>query len=436
MRRRELLKGGGLALGASLLPFPPAGRGGAAEEAAAPARPLSPDSSWEEVRGEFDLDPTLVHMAGFYLASHPRSVRAAIERHRRGFEADPAGYLDGNSERSERGLRRAAAEYLAAQPDTLAITDSTTMGLGLVYGGLELAAGQEILTTTHDHVSSLMALTFRARRTGAPLRQVALYDAPATATADSIVERFAAAVGPRTRVVAVTWVHSGTGVKLPIRRLAEALARRNADRDPADRALLFVDGVHGFGVDDETVESLGCDAFIAGTHKWIFGPRGTGLVWANPAAWAATAPTIVTFDPMWRHGDPQAMPAAAWMTPGGFKAFEHRWAVEEAFDFHLALDKSRVAERIRGLVARTRQGLAEMPRVRVATPAAADLSAGILCFEVDGLDPRQVVAGLRRRGIVASVTPGFYERSYARLAPGLLTLEADVERTLVAVRAL
>lgn len=424
-----------MALGASVLPFAPAGRDSAAP-APAPAKPASAESSWEEVRAEFDVDPDLVHMAGFYLASHPRSVRQAIERHRRGLEADPVSYLDDNVERFETGLRGAAADYLAADPDALAITDSTTMGLGLVYGGLALAEGQEILTTTHDHMASFGALRYRAQRSGAALRQVALYDAPQAATASAIVERLTAALRPQTCIVAVTWVHSGTGVKLPIRRLADALASANAERAPAERALLFVDGVHGLGVDDETVESLGCDGFIAGTHKWIFGPRGTGLAWANPRGWAATSPTIVTFDPMWRHGDPWAMPPAAYMTPGGFKAFEHRWAVEEAFRFHLALGKPRVAARIHQLNRLLKEGLAETPRVHVRTPMSDDLSGGIVCFEVDGLDPHQVVAGLRRRGIVASVTPGFYERSYARLAPGLLTLEADVERTLAAVRAL
>lgn len=434
MRRRDFLRGGGLALGASVLPFASADRRSAA--APAPAKPVSAESSWEEIRAEFDLAPDLVHMAGFYLASHPRTVRRAIERHRRGLEADPVSYLDDHVERFETGLRRAAADYLAADPDALAITDSTTMGLGLVYGGLVLAEGQEVLTTTHDHMASLGALRYRAQRSGTPLRQVALYDAPEAASAEQIVGRLTGSLRPQTRIVAVTWVHSGTGVKLPIRRLADALARVNADREPDDRALLFVDGVHGFGVDAETVESLGCDCFIAGTHKWIFGPRGTGLVWANPRAWAATRPTIVTFDPMWRHGDPQAMPPAASMTPGGFKAFEHRWAAEEAFRFHLSIGKPRVAARIHQLNRSVKEGLAEAPRVHVRTPMSDDLSAGIVCFEVDGLDPHQVVAGLRRRGIVASVTPGFYERSYARLAPGLLTLEADVERTLAAVRAL
>src|SRR5207245_34234 len=111
-------------------------------------------------------------------------------------------------------------------------------------------------------------------RTG---RAVSLYANPATATEEEITEAVVRALKPRTRVVAVTWVHSCTGVKLPIRRIADALAEVNAQRDDGDRALLCVDGVHGIGVDDATMADLGCDFFVAGTHKWMFGPRATGL---------------------------------------------------------------------------------------------------------------------------------------------------------------
>ena len=68
------------------------------------------------------------------------------------------------------------------------------------------------------------------------------------------------------------------------------------------------------------------------------------------------------------------------------------------------------------------------------TPLADELSAGIVCFEVAGLPPEAVVAGLRERGIVASVTP--YATRYARLAPGLLNSPEEVEATLGAVRGI
>jgi selenocysteine lyase/cysteine desulfurase len=428
MNRRAFLVGTGTAVALSSRAAQSASPSVAAGAPAADA--------WAKLKAEFELDPKLVHMSSFFLTSHPRPVREALEAHRRGLDANAFHYIEDNIVRLETDVRKAAAEYLQVEADDLALTDSTTQGLGLVYGGLQLREGDEILTTTHDHIVTHLSLQYRARRTGNPLRQVALYDAPPQADADAIAARFEKALGPKTRAVAVTWVHSGTGVKLPIQRLAAALARWNAGRAEADRALLFVDGVHGLGIEDETMASVGADVFIAGTHKWIFGPRGTGFVWSKRAAWTATAPIIPSFDPMWRTGPPQSIPPAAFMTPGGFHSFEHRWALGPAFRLHLGLGKAKVADRIHELNRWCKEELAKMPRVKVKTPAATTLSAGLICFEVDGLEPHAVVEKLRAQGVVASVTPGFYTPAYARLAPSLMTVEADVERTLAAVRAL
>ena len=71
-------------------------------------------------------------------------------------------------------------------------------------------------------------------------------------------------------------------MRLPIRAISGALAEIEQKRDAQDRILLVVDGVHGLGCVDESVADLGADFFCAGTHKWIFAPRGTGLIWAQP----------------------------------------------------------------------------------------------------------------------------------------------------------
>jgi isopenicillin-N epimerase len=435
MRRRDFLVRTGAGLGGAAGILAGCGATGA-NGGANGSPPHTGPWTWEAVKSEFAVDPDLVHMTSFFLASHPRAVREALDEHRRALDDNPVHYLEENVRKYEVALRRAAADYFGAQPDDFAITNSTTMGLGLVYGGLELRVGQEILTTTHDHIATHMALEHRAQRTRAPVRKVSLYRDSAQATADEIVANLERSLKPNTRIVAVTWVHSGTGVKLPIRRMADVVARANASRAEDDRALLCVDGVHGFGIEDVTAADLGCDFFIAGTHKWIFGPRGTGLVWGKPSAWPVTGPTIPTMDPFWREGPAKSMPAAAWMSPGGFQPFEHRWAVEPAFRFHLAIGKQRVAARIHELNRMAKQEMAKMPRIKVRTPMADDLSAGIVCFDVAGMSPYQAVERLHERDIVASVAPSFYSPLHARLAPSLLTLEADVERTMAAVRDL
>jgi len=329
--------------------------------------------------------------------------------------------------RYEAAVLRAAASYLGADPADIALTDSTSMGLALLYNGIDLRAGQEAIATRHDFFVTRETLRARAARVGASYREISLYDEQREAISENeIVQRALAAITPRTRVLALTWVHSSTGVKLPIRQIADGLAQLNARRDARERVLLCVDGVHGFGVEDATVTRLGCDFFVAGCHKWLCGPRGTGLVWGKPQAWPFATPTIPSFTSTGTPGSAS--------TPGGYHSFEHRWALAQGFAFQRWIGKARVQARTHTLNTRFKNALAAMSHVRLYTPRAERLSAGIVCFDVRGLAPPEVVARLRARRIIATVTP--YVPSYARVSPSIVNTPAELDRALAAIRSL
>jgi selenocysteine lyase/cysteine desulfurase len=382
---------------------------------------------WAAVRDLFSLSRNLLHFGGLYLASHPAPVQQAIDEYRAGLNDNPVDFLHQQQAALEAGVLRAAATYTGASPADIALTDSTTMGLGLLYTGLALQPGQEIITTLHDFYATHESLRLAALRNGARVRRIPLYQRIDTVSEDEIVQSVAQALTPATRILAGTWVHSSTGLKLPLRRIADVVANANAQRDPSDRVLLCVDGVHGIGVEDVTISELGCDFFVAGCHKWLFGPRGTGFVWGNgEAAWSNVLPTIPTF------GDGRTEGSVH--TPGGFHSFEHRWALRAAFDLHQQIGRARIAARIHDLNTQLKQGLAAMSNVRLYTPMDDNLSAGLVCFDVNGLAPQAVVDRLHERGIVATVTP--YANSYARLAPGLLNSPEEVDTVLAAIRTL
>lgn len=403
-----------------------------------PAAALPPDDEWARVRAEFNLSPKYIHLAGFLLASHPRPVREAIERHRRALDDNPALYVEQHFGVFDE-VQKAAAAYLGAKPEEIALTDSTTMGLAILYAGLPLAAGDELITTTHDHYATHESLRLATLRAAAELRKVPLYERSSEATPEAMAAAIQKAITSRTRVVAITWVHSSTGVRTPVRAIADRIAAANAQRAPEQRILLCVDGVHGFGVEDVTMADLGCDFFSAGTHKWIFGPRGTGILWGRAEHWARLRPTIPSFGrsayEAWMKGAEAQQPTTADMvSPGGFHSFEHRWALGEAFQFHLGIGKRKVAERIHELNRQCKQGLAGMNKVTLHTPQRDDASAGIITFEIAGLEPKAIVDRLLEKGIVASTTP--YATSYARLAPGLLNTPQEIERTLAELKAM
>jgi selenocysteine lyase/cysteine desulfurase len=433
MLRREFLGAAGLALGATAYV---SGSGVAA--AAAPTSTAIEPGDWVALRNLFPLTRDYIQLSTFLLASHPKPVSDEIDRHRRGLDENPSDYWHEHFETIDGEVSAAAARYMGGQGRQIALTDSTTMGLGLVYSGLKLRPGDEILQTTHDHYSTDLSLANRAERTGAKVRRISLYEDPATISEDSIVSNLQKGISDATQVVAVTWVHSSTGVKLPLRAMADAIGEINQKRAEEDQILFCVDGVHGFGVEDQDVSKLGCDFFIAGTHKWIFGPRGTGVVWGNDRAWQQSVSVIPSFSAsynVWLGLETQNnVPVGEHMTPGGFHSFEHRWALPAAFDLHLQLNKARVQARIHQLNTQTKEGLAKMPHVKLYTPKSSELSSGLVCFDVDGVDAGEVVARMHDKGIIMSSTP--YRNSYARFAPSLLNNENEIDRALAGIAAM
>ena len=109
-------------------------------------------------------------------------------------------------------------------------------------------------------------------------------------------------------------------------------------------------------------------------------------------------------------------------------------ALTQAFQLHQEIGKPRVAARIHELSRQFKEGLASMRHVELHTPQSEELSAGLICFDVGGLRPGEVVQRLRERRIIATVTP--YATSYARVAPGLLNSPEEVETALRAIRTL
>ena len=411
------------------------------------AKPRAPVDlkDWKSVRGEFKLAPDYIHLALFFLASHPEPVRQAIEQYREKIDANPLLTIDSavfeqTDENIPQQVCRALASYIGGDPQDIALTQNTTTGLALLYHGLPLREGDEILTTAHDHYSHHESIRLATGRCGATWRKIPLFDSYNSISPDEIAQRVRKAIRPNTRAVGVTWVHSSSGVRLPIAQIAQSVADANRDREEKDRVLLIVDGVHGLGVEDPKITALGCDAFAAGTHKWMFGPRGTGFVWAKPAVWQKMRPVIPSFFSLEPYGAwqedqaPQTPPHAAWFSPGGFQAFEHYFALPAAVRFHQDIGPTRITARIHELNGQMKEGLARMPNIQLYTPRDENLSAGMVCFDVKGIKPDQAVKRLLDQRIIASTTP--YRLSYARVACGVVNTPQEVDMVLRAIRQL
>jgi selenocysteine lyase/cysteine desulfurase len=396
--------------------------------------------SWEDIRAEFDLASEYIHLgAAQFLTSHTRVVRAAIDRYGRSIDAHPVLYVEQNEHALMQRVRDAAARTMGVtDSNEIALTDSTTMSLALLYAGLPLVEGDAVVTTDHEHYSHLESLRGLEQRRGIRICRVVLYDGrAATVQPDALVQRLVEAVTPATRAIGVTWVHSDTGLRFPVRQLADALKPINQRRASNRQVILCVDGVHGFGIETDSMAELGCDFFASGTHKWIHGPRGTGLLWGRMSAWRdihRVVPSFTETMDAYAENDPLPEMNGTQFTPGGFHSLEYRWAAADAFEFRQQIGEQRIRARIHELSARCREGLSKMAHVTLHTPMSADLSSGIVAFEIDGLDSKTARRRLLDQRVITTVAP--YPSSLLRLTPGMFNTTDEVEAGLEAIRRL
>lgn len=427
MDRRKFLRNAGLSLGSAVVA--PRSIQSFTHAAAHPASKTL--DTWAKVRSDFALDHSHIQMAQMLLASHPSRVRDAIAGYRKAFDTNPATFWEEKWIEAEQVVTKAASRYMECETGEIALTDSTTQGVALLLNGFKLTSDDEVLSTTHDHYITDESIDYACAKRGASVKRIDEYADPASVTVDEVVSNISNAINNKTRLVVVTWVHSCTGVKLPIRAIAEAIADLNKSR--SKRIYFMVDGVHGFGNQAEAVSSLGCDFFAAGTHKWIFGPRGTGIAYARRNAWDFVEPTIPPF---------REYPYLRWLevptegeltfgdafTPGGFHAFDHRWALNEAFEYQLDIGRENVHARTTRLNTQLKEGISHIKHIKLHTPLDPALSAGINCFEVEGYSELESVEYLHKKHIIASSSP--YRISYARLTPCIINTEAEVDKCL------
>ena len=391
----------------------------------APAAPLFKGADkWRQLRELFPLDRDTAHFANFLITAHPRPVQQAIDFYRQEIDRNPAALMDWESQyewKREGEVRDWAARYLEVRPRQIALTGSTTEGLGMIYGGLQVAADQEILTTEHEHYSTPKTLAFRSQRQGTRVRKLRLFKNPWEISRDQVLTTIDQAIRPETRVLGMTWVHSGSGVKLPVSEIGDIVRRHNRDRDESRRILYVVDGVHGFGVDDMRFADFNCDYFISGTHKWMFGPRGTGIICAASEKLGPLTPTFATFS--------QDEDFATIMTPGGYHAFEHRWAAGKAFELHLQLGKAEVQARIHQLNDYLKERLLEHKQIQLVTPRSNEFSAGFTFFRIADRDPDAVAAWLCDNKVMVDAVSRDVG-PVIRFAPGLLNNEQEIDRAM------
>jgi len=337
---------------------------------------LPDEAHWRKIRTQFSLREDLAFLNTGTCGPVPHVVLDVRERYDRELAADPTNNFRSSELAS---VRRRLAEFVNASPDEIALTHSTTEGLNLFAHGLDWKSGDEVLLGTQEHFSAHEAYQSLERRYGI---RIVWVEIPATPdSVEHLVSLYARVITPRTRVLAVSEVTYTTGLRAPLKELAD-LAHGHG-------VLISVDGAQSFGVIPLDVRASGVDHHAGPGQKWLLAGTGTGFSYLRKDLHEKVWPLTGYVDSKGAGG--RGAPPGNRYERSGQVNIPASLGVAAAVDFQNAIGKENIQARAWQLTGQLRDGLKRIPGISQVTPSEPRLSAAITVFTIRNGAPSQVL---------------------------------------------
>lgn len=360
-----------------------------------PELPSTPKELWQWVRTQALLEPMIAFLD---TAVGGPTWRASMANEYRAREIQSAQIATlSRGERWVQESTRIAARvgaFCGCEADEVLFTRGAGEALGMVANGIDLAAGDEVLTTTLEHPAAIAPWLVLARRRGIAVKQIAL-PSPMSGPEEAL-GLFAGAVTDRTKVLCFSHVNYADGTLMPVKDLCQFARQRNI--------TTVVDGAQALGMVELDLHELGCDFYAGSLHKWLGGSHGTGLLYVRremldrlwpttPRGLDASPPIAFATQSPANEGVPAALHKLGNAVPMLWPALR---GSEVAMDLQQHINRARIEARTRELAIYTRLRMQQLPGIELLTPARPGLWAGLLTARFAGRSADSLAAALQR----------------------------------------
>src|SRR5258708_4535353 len=375
-----------------------------------PEEAATDEDYWATIQNSFSVTRGIINLNNGGVSPSPRIVTEALVRYIWEQEDETYYTMGQILEPQSENIRTGLAELFGCDREEIAITRNASESLEILLMGMDFKPGDEILTTTQDYPRMLTTLRQRERREGLKLKLIQIPIPPKNL--DEITAAFEKGITNRTRLILMAHQINITGQITPVKAVCELARARGIET--------IVDGAHSFGQFDFKQKDLGCDYFGTSLHKWLFAPKGTGLLyvkrdkieklWPLMAAETKQAPDIRKFEEIGTHS---AAP---------------KLAIGEALLFHNGIGGKRKEARLRYLSRYWMNRLKDAPNVRFNTSFDPAQSCAIANVNIEGTNPSAIGSYLFDKHRIFT-TPIIHEEFKGiRITPNVYTTIGELDR--------
>ena len=328
------------------------------------------ESFWQEVQQAFTMDRSLINLDNAWTCPSPRVVTEAVVRYIWRQEQIPSQQWIHDFEKRWVTVKTGLAKLYGVPTEEVAILHNATEALKTVLYGIELDAGDEVITTLWDYDTLRQTLMHRKERDN--IKPVIIDFSMPAESMDVLVEVFERAITPKTRLIMVSHMAYQNGQVFPVKRIRDMAHQYGVE--------VLVDGAHSFAHLADTHQDIQADYYGTSLHKWLFAPKGTGMLHIPKDKIGKIKPLMTGNWPEWR----DSMEKYEYV---GTKSMAPFMAISEAITFHNAIGSKRKEERLRYLTHYWAEQLQSIPKIRLYTSLEHEASCGIATVGIEGTHP-------------------------------------------------
>ena len=363
---------------------------------------------WREIQSAFTLDRNIINLNNGGVSPSPRVVQESMRRALEFSNIAPARTMWAVLEPEVETVRQRLAADFGCDPEEMDITRNASEALENVQQGLDLKAGDEVLTTDQDYPRMITTWKQRERREGIVLKTISFPTPPPSL--DDLAERFERAITPRTRVIHFCHITNLTGQIFPVQRICQLARSRGIEA--------IVDGAHAYAQFPFKHADLDCDYYGVSLHKWLLAPHGTGFLYVRKSkigkVWPLMAAPVEMTDNIRKFEEIGTHPAA-----------NHN-AISDALEFHTAIGVERKAARLRYLRSLWTDLLTRLPHVSTPTSSDPRQSCGIGLLSVEGKEPGPLADQLWEKYRILTVGIVHPQFKGLRITPNVYTTVPEI----------
>ena len=375
-----------------------------------PQQAAMDEDYWSIIQNAFSVTRGIINLNNGGVSPSPRIVTEALVRYIWQQEDATAYTMWQLLEPQSETIRTGLAEAFGCDREEIAITRNASESLEILLMGMDFKSGDEILTTTQDYPRMLTTLRQREKREGLVLKLIKIPVPPRNL--DEITSAFERGITSRTRLILIMHQVNVTGQITPVKAVCEMARAKGIET--------IVDGAHSFAQFQFQQKDLDCDYFGTSLHKWLYAPKGTGMlyvkrdkiekIWPLMAAESKQASDIRKFEEIGTHS---AAP---------------KLAIGEALLFHNGIGGKRKEARLRYLSRYWMNRLKDVPKVRFNTSFDPAQSCAIANIQIEGLDQGKIGSYLFDKHRIFTTPIVHEEFQGIRITPNVYTTLGELDR--------